>query len=67
LSTLSELEVLRFLIQIGVLLIASRALADLMKRLGQAAIIGELFAGVLLGRSVLGALAPGAYALLFPR
>ncbi|HUY29101.1 MAG TPA: cation:proton antiporter [Candidatus Binataceae bacterium] len=63
---LSELEILRFLLQIGLLLAASRVLADLMKRIGQAAVIGELLAGILLGPSLLGHLAPALYALVFP-
>ncbi|MGH7934864.1 MAG: cation:proton antiporter [Candidatus Binataceae bacterium] len=57
---LSEIEILRFLGELTVLLIASRGLGDLMKRIGQAAVIGELLAGVLLGPSVLGHLMPGA-------
>ncbi len=63
---LTELQILRFLFQVGVLLLTSRVLAELMKRAGQAAVIGELFAGVLLGRSVLGALWPSLFNLLFP-
>ncbi len=49
-----------------VLLAASRILADLMKRFGQAAVIGELLAGVILGPTLLGRFAPLAYNLLFP-
>ena len=64
---LTEIEILRFLLQIGLLLAASRILADLMKRIGQAAVIGELLAGILLGPSLLGQLAPGVYALIFPQ
>ncbi|HVA80179.1 MAG TPA: cation:proton antiporter, partial [Candidatus Binataceae bacterium] len=63
---LSELEILGFLLQIGLLLAASRVLADLMKRIGQAAVIGELLAGILLGPSLLGHFAPALYALIFP-
>jgi K+:H+ antiporter len=65
-ATLTELEILRFLIEVGALLVASRVLGDLMKRVGEAPVIGELFAGVLLGRGVLGFIAPPVYALLFP-
>jgi Kef-type K+ transport system membrane component KefB/nucleotide-binding universal stress UspA family protein len=63
---LTEVEIIRFLFQIGLLLAVSRVLADLMKRIGQAAVIGELLAGVLLGPSLLGRLAPALYALIFP-
>ena len=63
---LSEFQILHFLVQVGVLLLASRVLADLMKRWGQAAVIGELLAGVVLGPSILGHLAPAVYGWLFP-
>ena len=49
------------------LLIVGRALGELMHRLGQPAIVGQLLAGILVGSSVLGALWPSAEALLFPR
>src|SRR5215471_17938181 len=63
---LSEFQILHFLVQVGALLLASRVLADLMKRWGQAAVIGELLAGVVLGPSILGHLAPAMYGWLFP-
>ncbi|MGH8011615.1 MAG: cation:proton antiporter [Candidatus Binataceae bacterium] len=59
---LSEMQILRFLAQLTVLLIVSRFFGDLMKRLGQAAVIGELLAGIVLGPSVLGHILPGASA-----
>lgn len=63
---LSEIQVLRFLIQFALLFLVARVLADVMKRLGQATVIGELLAGIVLGPSLLGHLAPGVYRLLFP-
>jgi len=66
LKGLSETEILHFLIQVGVLLLASRGLADLMKRWGQAPVIGELLSGVIVGPSVLGHFAPPVYSWLFP-
>ncbi|MGO9451358.1 MAG: cation:proton antiporter [Candidatus Binataceae bacterium] len=65
-KSLSEFQILHFLIQVGALLLMSRVLADVMKRWGQAAVIGELMAGVMLGPSILGHLAPPVYAWLFP-
>jgi Kef-type K+ transport system membrane component KefB/nucleotide-binding universal stress UspA family protein len=65
-SHLNEIQVLRFLIQFTLLFITARALADVMKRLGQATVIGELLAGILLGPSLLGHLAPAVYRILFP-
>jgi Kef-type K+ transport system membrane component KefB/nucleotide-binding universal stress UspA family protein len=63
---LDEIQVLRFLIQFTLLFVVARILADLMKRLGQATVIGELLAGVVLGESVLGHFAPALHVLLFP-
>ncbi|HEY1852308.1 MAG TPA: cation:proton antiporter [Candidatus Binataceae bacterium] len=63
---LTEVEVLRFLIQLTLLFVIARALADVMKRLGQATVIGELLAGIVLGPTVLGHFAPGLHAMIFP-
>jgi Kef-type K+ transport system membrane component KefB/nucleotide-binding universal stress UspA family protein len=63
---LSEIQVLRFLIQFTLLFVVARILADIMKRLGQATVIGELLAGLVLGPTLLGHVAPGIYRLLFP-
>jgi Kef-type K+ transport system membrane component KefB len=63
---LSETEVLYFLVQFTLLFVVARILADVMKRLGQATVIGELLAGVVLGESVLGHFAPRLHQLLFP-
>ena len=65
LSHLSEAQILRFLVQLAMLLLVSRVLGDVSKRLGQAPVIGELLAGVIVGPSVLGNLAPGVFAALF--
>jgi len=63
---LSEVQVLRFLLQFTLLFVTARLLADVMKRLGQATIIGELLAGIIFGPTILGHLAPTASRLLFP-
>ncbi len=55
-----------FLAQIVVLLVAGRLVSELMQRIGQPAVTGQIIAGVLLGPSVLGALAPGLWHSLFP-
>jgi Kef-type K+ transport system membrane component KefB/nucleotide-binding universal stress UspA family protein len=54
------------LLQMSLIIVVSRALAEMMKRLGQPAVIGELLAGIVLGPSLLGWLWPGAFAALFP-
>ncbi|HXN87198.1 MAG TPA: cation:proton antiporter [Candidatus Binataceae bacterium] len=64
-APLTESQLLRFLIEIAALLIASRVLAEVAKRFDQAPVIGELLAGILLGKSVLGHLSPATYAYLF--
>jgi len=55
-----------FIAQLVVLLVGGRLLGELLQRLGQPSVIGQIIAGVLLGPSVLGALAPGAWHALFP-
>ncbi|HLX38149.1 MAG TPA: cation:proton antiporter [Candidatus Binataceae bacterium] len=64
-APLSESQLLRFFLEIAALLIVSRVLAEGAKRFDQAPVIGELLAGILLGKSVLGHLAPPLYAYLF--
>jgi hypothetical protein len=66
LPSLSEKQVLYFLIQFIVLVLSARSLADLMRRLGQATVIGELMAGLVLGPSILGKFPPGVERLIFP-
>src|ERR1700746_1230000 len=63
---LNETQVLHFLVQFTLLFVVARILADIMKRLGQATVIGELLAGIILGQSVLGHFAPTVHQLLFP-
>ena len=45
-----------------VIVVAARLLGWLFERLGQPAVIGEIVAGILLGPSLLGAIAPGVFA-----
>ena len=55
-----------FLLQIGVVMAASQALGRLFRRLGQPPVIGEMIAGIVLGPSLLGWLAPHLHDALFP-
>jgi len=66
LAPLSGHAILILLIQLATLLALARALAEVMRRLGQPAVIGELLAGILIGPTVLGHFAPAAFAALFP-
>ncbi|OZM71908.1 cation/H(+) antiporter [Amycolatopsis antarctica] len=60
-------SLLVFLLQVGALLLAGVVLGRLAKRLGMPALVGELLAGVLLGPTILGNLAPQLGAWLFPQ
>jgi Kef-type K+ transport system membrane component KefB len=62
----SEHDFALFLFQLFILLSAALALGIVVRRLGQAAVVGEILAGVFLGPSVLGALAPNLAAVVFP-
>ncbi|HEX3157070.1 MAG TPA: cation:proton antiporter [Gemmatimonadaceae bacterium] len=54
------------LAQLVVILLAARVAGRLVRPLGQPPVIGEMIAGLALGPSLLGALAPDALATLFP-
>jgi K+:H+ antiporter len=54
-----------FLLQLAVILLAARAFAWLGRRLGQPSVVGEIVAGLVLGPSLFGWLAPDAWAWLF--
>lgn len=62
----SEHQLLVFWCQVLALLLAARLLGGVARAFGQPSVIGELAAGVLLGPSVLGSLAPGVHDWLFP-
>jgi Kef-type K+ transport system membrane component KefB len=52
--------------QIAVILAAARAVGFIFRRIGQPQVVGEMLAGILLGPSFFGWLAPAASAALFP-
>ncbi|HTM23284.1 MAG TPA: cation:proton antiporter, partial [Kofleriaceae bacterium] len=58
--------VTRFLAQAIAIIVASRLVGVVMRRIGQPMVIAEIVAGILLGPSLLGWLAPDAKELLFP-
>jgi Kef-type K+ transport system membrane component KefB len=53
-------------LQLLVILAASRLMGLLFTKMGQPAVVGEMAAGILLGPSLFGMLAPGISALVFP-
>jgi Kef-type K+ transport system membrane component KefB/nucleotide-binding universal stress UspA family protein len=53
--------------QIIILIFCGRLLGELMQRIGQPAVMGQLIAGLMLGPSLLGVLWPGAEQVLFPK
>ena len=55
-----------FLFAVVVILLACRLTGWLLRYLGQPPVVGEMVAGVLLGPSLLGLLAPGVESSLFP-
>ena len=59
-------SVVVFLVQVVTLLVCGRMLGELMQRIGQPPVMGQLLAGVFLGPSCLGALLPSLSHTLFP-
>ena len=62
----TEHQLLVFWVGLLVILAAARLCGALMQRIGQPAVVGELAAGLILGPSLLGKIAPGAFNWLFP-
>lgn len=64
-SKLNTAEVLHFLIILSVMLVLARVLGELCRKFKQPSIIGEIFAGILIGPSVLGGVFPDLFNNLF--
>jgi len=65
-AVLTPREIVVMFLGLGLLLGAARVLGEFAKSLRQPAVVGEIAAGVLLGPTFLGALAPGLSSFLFP-
>ncbi|MBL7853606.1 MAG: cation:proton antiporter [Cyclobacteriaceae bacterium] len=63
---LGEMDVMLLLIQLGIMLLAGRLMAEAARKLHQPAVVGELLAGILLGPTVLGLISPEWFHSLFP-
>jgi Kef-type K+ transport system membrane component KefB len=57
---------IRFFLELAVILVACRVVGLVARRFGQPQVVGEMIAGVILGPSLLGLLAPGVQQYLFP-
>jgi Kef-type K+ transport system membrane component KefB len=55
-----------FLIDVAALVILARLFGAALERLGQPAVLGEILVGILIGPSLLQAVAPGLFSTLFP-
>jgi len=62
----SQQLAIQFFLMIGVILALCKVAGKIARRVGQPQVVAEMAAGILLGPSVLGALAPGVSAALFP-
>jgi Kef-type K+ transport system membrane component KefB len=60
-------DVLMFVIQVGILLLAARTLGEVAQRLGQPSVVGEILAGIILGPSLLSSLFPEFGNLMIPQ
>jgi Kef-type K+ transport system membrane component KefB/nucleotide-binding universal stress UspA family protein len=65
-SASSEHMVAIFIVEIVLMLFIGRLLGELMQRIGQPAVMGQLIAGIIIGPSVFGAFLPAAYQVVFP-
>jgi Kef-type K+ transport system membrane component KefB/nucleotide-binding universal stress UspA family protein len=62
----SDTSVIVFIAEIALMLVVGRALGELMLRIRQPEVLGQLLAGILLGPTILGNFWPATYGLLFP-
>ncbi|MEX2550372.1 MAG: cation:proton antiporter [Nitriliruptoraceae bacterium] len=66
LEPLGEHVLLPFILQLLLLLLVARLLGQFMRRLGQPSVVGELGAGLILGPSLFGRVAPELAGFVFP-
>jgi Kef-type K+ transport system membrane component KefB/mannitol/fructose-specific phosphotransferase system IIA component (Ntr-type) len=65
-TQLSHSEIVTIFLSLCVLLTMARICGEIARKLNQPAVFGELLAGVILGPTLLGQLAPGLMASIFP-
>lgn len=66
-AAISHEDLLKLVASIAILLGSARLLAEMMNRIGQPAVLGEILAGVLLGPSALSAVFPALGRLVVPQ
>lgn len=62
----SAIDLASLLLALAVVLAATHICGALTRRIGQPAVLGELLAGLIIGPTILGRVAPDAFAALFP-
>lgn len=65
-SPMSYQRLMLFFLQLALILITSRSLAELAKKIHLPAVIGELVAGIMIGPSFFGWIFPSAFSFVFP-
>lgn len=65
-SFLKEEHIYLFLVQVFILLLATRGLGELFRKWNQPALTAELLVGIVLGPTILGRFMPGLHAAIFP-
>lgn len=65
-TALSSEQLLQFLLAIGLMLFAGKLFGELFRKIKQAAVVGEIIAGILLGPTLFGVLSPETFDWIFP-
>ncbi len=65
-ENLNSHQIMIFLLSLGILLGTARILGEIAQKLRQPDVLGEILAGVILGPTIFGRIAPGIYAAIFP-
>ncbi|MGY6559356.1 MAG: cation:proton antiporter [Nitritalea sp.] len=64
-ESLSHAAVINLFLQLAVMLLLARVLAEVAQKFRQPAVVGELLAGILLGPTILGTLSPDGFDFFF--
>ena len=64
-SKLNAAEVLNFLVIVSIILISSRVLGEVFRKLKQPVVVGEILAGIIIGPSLLGSAFPHFFQQIF--